>query len=85
MCYIPVNLISNRIMGKDRIEPCKCGHYHIGKEVILPESTAMEAMDALVLLTKYDRKAQYIIKHGGPDISMRDIALMEERFNVTTE
>jgi hypothetical protein len=33
--WIPENLIKHRIMGKDRIEPCKCGHIHRGKEVII--------------------------------------------------
>ena len=74
--WIPEILIRHRIMGKDRIEPCKCGHYHIGKEIILSEPTAIEAMDALVLLTKYDKKAQYIINHGGWNISDRDIMSM---------
>jgi hypothetical protein len=33
--YIPMNLISARILGKDRMEPCKyCGHFHFGKVIV---------------------------------------------------
>jgi len=63
MCYIPANLISHRILGKDRIEPCKCGHYHRGKEVILPEVTSIEYMDMLVLMTTYEKNVQNFIDH----------------------
>ncbi len=34
--YIPTNLRMYRIMGRNRKEPCKCGHFHTSKEVILP-------------------------------------------------
>jgi hypothetical protein len=34
-------------MGKDRIEPCKCGHHHISKVYILPELTG-KAIEELV-------------------------------------
>lgn len=29
--WIPENLIRYRIMGKNRMERCECGHYHRGK------------------------------------------------------
>ena len=50
--WIPEILIRHRIMGKNRIEPCKCGHYHISKEVILPKVTPIAYMDMLVAKTK---------------------------------
>jgi len=34
--WIPEILVRLRILGKDRVEPCHCGHVHRGKEVILP-------------------------------------------------
>ncbi len=34
--YIPFNLRMYRIMGRNRKEPCKCGHFHTSREVILP-------------------------------------------------
>jgi len=34
--YIPHNLRMYRILGRNRKEPCKCGHFHTSKEVILP-------------------------------------------------
>jgi len=52
--YIPMNLRMHRIMGKNRREPCHCGHYHTSKEVILPELTGIEYMDALVLESSYE-------------------------------
>jgi hypothetical protein len=33
MCYIPEILRRHRIMGKNRREPCKCGHFHNSKEL----------------------------------------------------
>ena len=34
--YIPTNLRMYRIMGRNRKEPCKCGHFHAPKKVIIP-------------------------------------------------
>ncbi len=39
MCYIPFNLIRYRILGKDRMEPCGCGHFHRSEPVVLPIET----------------------------------------------
>ena len=36
MSYIPFNLRMYRILGRNRREPCKCGHFHTSKEVNLP-------------------------------------------------
>jgi len=33
---IPTNLRRHRIMGRNRREPCVCGHFHSSKEVIIP-------------------------------------------------
>jgi hypothetical protein len=37
--WIPENLIRHRILGKYRMEPCKCGHYHVSRVYILPKLT----------------------------------------------
>jgi len=52
--YIPIILLIHRIMGMNRIEPCHCGHYHVGKEVILPEVTPIAYMDMLVAQSMYE-------------------------------
>jgi hypothetical protein len=59
--WIPEILIRHRIMGKDRIEPCKCGHYHISKEVILPKVTPIVYMDMLVAKTKAEGTIEKVI------------------------
>jgi len=46
--WIPENLIRYRILGKDRIEPCKCGHYHVSKVYILPELTTESICDLVI-------------------------------------
>lgn len=51
--YIPVILQRHRIMGKDRIEPCKCGHFHKGKIEKLPFVTLEETMKMLDTYVKY--------------------------------
>jgi hypothetical protein len=60
--WIPINLIRHRIMGKDRIEPCRCGHYHVGKEVILPLITVDNVLDVL------DTCAIYDVRPSKPDL-----------------
>ena len=40
-------------MGKDRIEPCHCGHFHKGTEVELPFFTLEETMKMLDTYVKY--------------------------------
>jgi hypothetical protein len=60
--WIPTNLIRYRIMGKDRIEPCKCGHFHRGKEVILPEVTPIAYMDMLVAKTKAEGTMEKVLE-----------------------
>ena len=62
MCYIPETLIRYRILGKDRMEPCSCGHYHRGKEVIIPPVTAIAYMDMLVAKTKAEETVEKIHK-----------------------
>jgi hypothetical protein len=47
--WIPEILRRHQIMGKNRKEPRKCGHFHTSKEVIIPELTGIQYMDALVL------------------------------------
>jgi len=37
--YIPFNLRMHRILGRNRREPCKCGHFHTSKEVFIPPTT----------------------------------------------
>jgi hypothetical protein len=36
--YIPTNLRMYRIMGRNRREPCKCGHFHSSREVFISEN-----------------------------------------------
>jgi len=79
--WIPANLIYHRILGKDRIEPCKCGHHHRGKEVILPEVTSIEYMDMLVAMSKYENKLPF--KEDMTTIGRRFISELSK--NVRTE
>lgn len=78
--WIPEILIRHRIMGKNRIEPCKCGHFHKGKEVILPEVTPIAYMDMLVAKTKADERAQYILSCGIKKISGREVMAKDPEF-----
>ena len=41
-------------MGKNRKEPCKCGHFHKSKEIYLDDVTSIEYMDMLVTLSKWE-------------------------------
>jgi len=52
--YIPHILRMHRILGKNRKEPCKCGHFHKSKEIYLGDVTSIEYMDMLVTLSKWE-------------------------------
>ena len=41
-------------MGKNRKEPCKCGHFHTSKEINLDTVTGIQCMDMLVVLSKWE-------------------------------
>ena len=46
--YIPFNLRMHRILGRNRREPCKCGHFHTSKEVILTPVTHKMEYEVIV-------------------------------------
>jgi len=56
--WIPEILRRHRIMGRNRREPCKCGHFHRSKEVIIPELTGIQYMDALVLESNHEIESE---------------------------
>jgi len=45
--YIPFNLRMYRIMGRNRREPCGCGHFHTSKKVILPPDWVETATEVI--------------------------------------
>lgn len=54
--YIPINLRMHRIMGRNRKEPCKCGHFHTSKEVFIPELTYEQYVDVVLWLLKMEKQ-----------------------------
>ncbi len=51
--YIPENLIRHRILGRYRVERCRCGKYHMKTEADPTKQCPIQYMDGLILDSKY--------------------------------